>query len=77
MSSFVEVVYTLHNMCYNIYKRSDKMKKIDIAILLQYKQYELNQLLVNRANNSEILQLSKEIDELQNKYCNTEFKFKQ
>ncbi len=52
------------------------MKKIDIAILLQYKQYELNELLVNGANNNEVLQLSREIDELQNKYCNTELKFK-
>lgn len=46
---------------------SDKMKKFDIAILLQFKQNELNELIEfkNNLQDKEILSLSKEIDNLQ------------
>lgn len=51
------------------------MKKIDIAILLQVKQEKLNELLVKGIGDYEVLELSREIDELQNIYCNYDFKF--
>lgn len=51
------------------------MKKIDIAILLQVKQEQLNKLLVKGLGDYEVLELSKEIDKLQNKYCNDYLKF--
>lgn len=69
-------MFTLYIMYVKIYnKGSDKMKKIDIAILLQVKQEKLNELLVKGIGDYEVLELSREIDELQNIYCNYDFKF--
>lgn len=69
-------MFTLYIIYAKIYyKGSDKMKKIDIAILLQVKQEKLNELLVKGIGDYEVLELSREIDELQNIYCNYDFKF--